>query len=182
VTNYIQKIYKIRLHLAKITSIEISSWRWNCQLIKRFPQSGREWVMHTVFEREEVPAEQVTSRPVDPVEKKPAAAKGKGKGRARKEPAEEELGFPEEGTVSRKRSLSEPVEPADEPSEPAEPAEPATRLRPRLYFIIFPYFILFQFILFIYFYFLKQFITPKLIVFFPTSTGKLQRVEVFFRW
>ena len=63
-------------------------------------------------------AEQVTSRPVDPVEKKPAAAKGKGKGRARKE---EELGL----TVSRKRSLSELL---GSLSEPVEPAEPATRL------------------------------------------------------
>jgi len=95
------------------------------ELIKRFPQSGREWVMHAIFEREEVPAEQTTSQPINPVETKPAAAKGKkkGKGRARKEPAEaeedrkepvEELGFleeglmvPEEGTVSRKRSLSD---------------------------------------------------------------------------
>ena len=111
--------------------------------------------MHAIFEREEVPAEQTTSRP-DPVETKPAAAKGnkKGKGRARKEPAEaeedrkepkEELGFleegllvPEEGTVSRKRSLSdllgsdagEPSD-ADAEPEPAEPPGPATRLRHR---------------------------------------------------
>jgi hypothetical protein len=92
--------------------------------------------MHAVFEREEVPAEQATSRPVDPVETKPAAAKGKkGKGRARKEPVEElglpkeELTVPEEGTVSRKRSLSDLLGDAGEPLD-TEP-EPTTRLRPR---------------------------------------------------
>jgi hypothetical protein len=85
--------------------------------------------MHAVFEREEVPAEQATSRPVDPVEKKPAAAKGKkGKGRARKEPARRICGgF--EWAMSAKIVTARCSESSDVPRLLAMQAEPRSAMK-----------------------------------------------------